>query len=401
MRRFTSVPVLVLLLLAPLLRISAQGTLPKDVDPESRNRLPAAKRDSLDEPGKKAYDDAVAGFPGAHPGMSAMLRLNGYQGNIVQAESPLGLPLMQLAILTTAREHDQPYEWSLHEMQAVAVGLDREVIDVVRNRKPLGKIGDKEAAIIQIGREVFGSQRRLTSETYARAVKALGQSNLVDVAGLMSDYTRTSATLSAFNQQLPPGWRQLLPLPFTLPNDIHPDSRSRLPLITGPAPPPAAGSFQLALYGRELAPKGTGPATIRRHGAGLRSLEASVGRQTIDLAILVAAREHDSQYDWTMNELAAIHDGLDPALIDTVRNRNVVAGLGPKDACIIEFGRELFQKHYLSPETYSCAVKMFGEKDLVDLVDVMALHAKEAMLLAVFDQHLPEGQKPLLPASSH
>jgi len=388
------------LFFAAAVGLGAQDSLPADLHPESRSRLPLAQREDLGEQAKKAYDDAVAGFPGVRPGMGAIIRLNGYRGNIVQADSPLGLALMQLAILTTARDHDQPYEWSLHEMQAIAVGLDPAVIDVVRNRKPLGKLGEKEAAIIQISREISATHR-LRSETYARAVKILGLSNLIDAAGLMSDYTRTSATLSAFNQQLPPGWRQGLPLPFTLPTDIHPDSRSRLPLIMGPAPGPAPESFQSALYGRELAPKGTGPASLRRHGAGLRSLEASVGRQTIDLAILVAAREHDAQYDWTVNELASLHDGLDRVLIDAVRNRTPVAGLNPKDACVIEFGRELFQKHYVRPETYARAAMMFRETDLVDLVDVMALHAKEAMLLAAFDQHLPAGQKPLLPVSSH
>ena len=392
---------IVLLFISATCRIwAADDALPTDVHPESRSRLPLAKREDLDEQARKGYDDTLAGIPGARPGMGAVIRLNGYRGNIVQADSPLGAAMMQLAILTTAREHDQPYEWSLHEMQAIAVGLDPAVIDLVRNRKPLGKIGGNEAAVIQISREL-SSTHRLSSATYARAVKTLGQSNLIDVVGLMSDYTRTSATLSAFNQQLPPGWRQGLPLPFTLPSDIHPDSRSRLPLVQGPAPPVAAGSFQSALYGRELAPKGTGPATIRRHGAGLRSLEASVGKQTIDLAILVAAREHDAQYDWTMNELASIQDGLNPAVVEIIRGRKPVADLPAKDACVIEFGRELFQKHYVNPETYARAVKIFGEKDLTDLVDVMAIHAKEAMLLAVFDQHLPAGQKPLLPLSSH
>ena len=320
--------ILALFLFFPALPIAAQEVLPTDVNPQSRSRLPLAKREDLNEQAKKAYDDTVSSFPGARPGMGATIRLNGYRGNTVQSESPLGMPLMQLAILTTAREHEQPYEWSLHELQALAVGLDPAVIDVVRNRKPLAKLGDKEAAIIQVSREIWATHR-LSSETYARAVNALGTSNLIDALGLMSDYTRTSATLSAFNQQLPPGWRQSLPLPFTLPGDIHPDSRSRLPLITGPAPPPAPESFQNALYGRELAPKGTGPTSLRRHGGGLRSLEASVGRQTIDLAILVAAREHDSQYDWTMNELAAIKDGLALSLIDAVRNRKPTDVIAP------------------------------------------------------------------------
>jgi 4-carboxymuconolactone decarboxylase len=117
----------------------------------------------------------------------------------------------------------------------------------------------------------------------------------------------------------------------------------------------------------------------------------------IDVAVLVSAREHDAQYDWTINELAAVKDGLDPATIDVVKNRKPVAGLAEKDACLIEFGRELFGKHYVSSGTYARAVKLFGERDLVDLVDVMGQHSREAALLAAFDQHLPASQKPLLP----
>jgi 4-carboxymuconolactone decarboxylase len=400
MREFKSVSVIVLLPLVVSIRIAAQGignaegVLPKDVYPDSGSRLPTIHPERLTDRARKAYEETVASFPGAPQAMGAALRLHGTPGIIPQAESPLGLALMQLAILVTAREHDQPYEWSLHEMQAIAVGLDPAVIDVVRHRKPLAKLGEREAVIIQVGREIFGAHK-LRSDTFARAMKVLGKSNLVDVVGLMADYSRTSAALTAFNQQMPPGWRQFLPLPFTPPNDIHPDSRSRLPLI--PAVLPIAGGFQTALYGRQLAPVGTGPSYIRRHGAGLRSLETSVGRSMIDLAILVTAREHQAQYDWTINEVAAINGGLAPAVIEVVRNRKPVAGLAEREACLIEFGRELFQKHVVSAETYARAVKVFGERDLVDLVDVMGAHTREAAILTAFDQHLPEGQKPLLP----
>ena len=397
MNRFAGAVALAPLFLFPALTNFAQpataveSTLPKAINPDSRNRLSLIKREDLDERRKKAYDAAVANYAGAAPAIGAEIRLHGSAINNIQLESPLGHALMQLAILTTARAHDQPYEWSLHEMQAIAVGLDPRVIDQVRNRKPLTRVGDKEAVIIRMGREIFGSHR-LSTDTYSQALSLLGESNLVDVAALMADYARTSATLTAFNQQLPPGWKQFLPLPFMQPDDIHPDSRSRLPLMTVPAP-----SLAPALYGRTMAPEGTGPAQIRQHGAGLKSLEASVGRPVIDLAILVTAREHDMQYDWTINELASVRDGLQPTTIEVVRNRLSVAGLAEKDACAIQFGRELFSKHNVSSETYQSAVKLFGERDLVDLVDVMGQHAREATLLAAFDQQLPAGQKPRLP----
>ncbi len=355
----------------------AQLPLPRDVFPASGSRLPVR-----DTPGSS---DAVAA-----------IRQHG-SGVIVRWESPLGRALTELAILVSAREHDQPYEWSLHEMEALAVGLDPTVIDRVRYRMPLTGLGEKESIIIELGREIFGTFQ-LSSETYARALNILGTNGLVDIVDLIGNYTATGTRLTAVNQQMPPGWKQFLPLPFALPDDIHPDSRSRLPLRQvqeqgledGPAPAPT-------LYSRTMAPAGTGPGHIRLHGAGLDSLEASVGRGLVDLAILVTAREHNAQYQWTMNELRALRDGLEPAIIDQVRHRGPVTALGEREAVLIEFGRELFQMHSVSPETYARALEIFGERDLVDFIDLMAQHSGDAVLLTAFDQHLPEGQRPLLP----
>jgi len=310
----------------------------------------------------------------------------------VRWENKVGRALSELAILATAREHDQPYEWSLHEMEAIAVGLDPAVIDVVRNRTPLIGIGDRETTIIELAREI--AAHRVTSETYSRALTTFSEPVLIDVVSLMGNYAATATRLSAINQQLPPGWKQFLPLPFTPPSDIHPDSRSRLPLIRTPAAAPATPP---ALYSRGLAPEGTGPGQIARHGGGLKSLEASVGRPLIDVAALVSARAHDQQFDWTMTEVAAQRDGVSSAVIEVIRGRKPTTGLSEKEAILIDFGRELFGRHYVAPETYARALKMFGERDLVDLVGVMAQHADDAALLTVFDQQLPAGQKPLLP----
>jgi alkylhydroperoxidase family enzyme len=296
-----------------------------------------------------------------------------------------------LAILTTAREHDQPYEWSLHEMEAVAVGLDPVVIDVVRHRRPLLRISDLETTVVELGREIFSSHK-LSSTTYARALRKLGQSNLVDIVDLMGTYTATAARLTAFNQQMPPGWKQFLPLPFTPSDDIHPDSRSRLPLIRS-----QNQNAQANLYARTLAPEGTGPGHIARHGAGLKSLQASIGQRVMALATLVTAREHDAQYVWTVHESLALKEGLDVAVIDLVRHGRPLTGLPEKETALIELGRELFQKHDVRPVTYSRALKAFGERDLVDLVGLMAQQSADAVVLAAFDQHLPDGQKPLLP----
>lgn len=358
--------------------------LPSDVSLDSRNRLPLLKPENAPERAKQTYDNAMANFAGAQP-KGPSIRLHASPVINLQMQSPVGLVLSQVAILITGREHDQPYEWSLHELQALSVSLDPTVIEVIRHNQPTSKLGDKEAVIIEVGRELFRTHK-LRADSYARALGILGKTNLVDVVSLMADYTGVCATLTAFNQQMPLGFKQFLPLPFTPPNDIHPDSRNRLPLL------PAAPYNPTVLYTRPMTPEGTGPGQIRRHGGGLRSLQASVARRDIDLAILVSAREHDSQYDWTMNELEAGKDGLEPAVVAAVWDRKPTAGLTEKDASLIEFGRELFSKHVVAATTYARVVKVFGERDLVDLVAVIGQHANEATMLAAFDQHLPVGQ---------
>ena len=350
-------------------RSDVEGSLPPDVDPVSRNRLPAIK-------------------PDVHGAAAIRLHVSGVS---VRWTSPLGRALTELAILTTAREHDQPYEWSLHEMEAVAVGLDPATIDIVRHRRPLQNVPEHARIIIELGREIVETHA-LGSATYARALKTLGKRDLVDVVDLMATYSATAARLTAFNQHMPPGWKQFLPLPFTMPDDIHADSRSRMPLIRAQTQNPQAN-----LYARQLAPEGTGPNHITRHGAGVASLEASVGRRLMGLAILVTARAHASQYDWTVNEQTALKDGLEPAIIDVVRRNTSPKDLGDKEAALIQFGRELFEARNVRAETYARALKLFGERDLVDIVGLMAQHAADAVLLAAFDQRPPAGQKPLLP----
>ncbi len=349
----------------------AQESLPPDTHPETRNRLPPP------------LVEAVS--------IAASIRARG-SGNIVRWEFAEGRALSELAILAVARELDQPYEWSLHEIEALAVGLAPRTIDIVRNRESLAELDEKEAVIVQLGRELVGDHA-VSTETYARAQSVLGIPNLVDVVSLMGDYVATGLRLTAFNQQMPPGWVQFLPLPFEPPHDVHADSRSRLPYQRQDI---RASVTSPPLYGRQLAPEGTGPGQIRRHSAGLDSLEARVGSRLVRLTALIAARGLDSQYHWTMNELAAA-EIVDANVIDQIRDGLPVADIDEKDAALIAFGRELFGNNTVSAATYARALALFGQTDLVDLVESMAQHARDAIVLIAFQQQLPAGQDALLP----
>ncbi|MCH7977623.1 MAG: hypothetical protein IH935_01440 [Acidobacteria bacterium] len=191
--------------------------------------------------------------------------------------------------------------------------------------------------------------------------------------------------------------------PAEYPDDVYPDSRNRLPLIQreemdeqGQTAYDSAVSNPRSLAGLQ------GPAGIRLHSARSREseylrYESDLGRRLTELAILVTAREMDQQFEWTVHEGVALQEGLEPAIIEVVRLRQPLTGLGEKEAAIIQLGREVFRNHRLSPDTFARALQLFGDKTLVDLVSLMGNYASTAVLLTTFDQQLPPGQKPLLP----
>ena len=365
--------------------------LPEDVYPDSRNRLPLVKREDLTEERQKIYDEAAAATDPLHGLQGEVgIRLHSVTDD-VRFESPLGRALTELAIITAAREAEQNFEWTLHAEEALRQGLDRSIVDIVRFKQPVTGLGDKETAIITIGREM-AQNHSVSSETFAFALEALGASNLVDMAATMA--RRANETpLIWVDQHLPLDWEEIVPMPIEIiqsPPDIHPDSRSRLPQKEGQRPPTP---------GRTLAPYGTGPGQIRLHSGGGEFLEENLGRRLLELAALATARELDQQVVSTLHELRALEQGLEPEIIDVVRHRRPLTDLGEREAAVIQIAREMIGLHRVSPETYANGVRLFGERDALDLAFLMEEVAITCGILTIFDQQLPVGQEPLLPIS--
>lgn len=194
---------------------SSGGTFPKDIYPETGNRLPAIKRDALDDAGKKLYDErgAVDSFgPGAirlysPPVSDHMGAVNDY----LRHKSGLDPRLVELAILVMAREADCEYVWTAHEPQGLKAGLKPEIIDIVKYRKSPEGLAEKDAVIIQLGREVM-SKHRVSSDVAGRALNLYGKQELVNIVSLMGDYASTAILLNTFDQHVRPTDKPLLPI---------------------------------------------------------------------------------------------------------------------------------------------------------------------------------------------
>lgn len=195
---------------------SATASFPKDIYPETGNRLPAIKREDLDDAGKKLFD-AKGPSDDFGPGSIRLYSLpveenEEANNNFLRNKAGIDPQIVQLVILITAREANCAYVWNAHEPQGLKAGLPKETIDVVRYRKPITGVDEKDAAIIQLGREVL-EKHRVDSATAAHALALFGKKGLVNIVALMGDYASTEILLNTFDQHVRPAEKSLLPIP--------------------------------------------------------------------------------------------------------------------------------------------------------------------------------------------
>ena len=112
-----------------------------------------------------------------------------------------------------------------------------------------------------------------------------------------------------------------------------------------------------------------------------------------ELAILITAREMDSPFEWAAHEPQGLKDGLPQSVIDVVKYRQGVEGLPETEAVVIQLGRQIFGKKKVDSDTFARALKIFGPKQLVELVTLMGFYASTSALLTAFDMQLDAQQK--------
>ena len=198
---------------------------PADIDPASGNRLPLAKREAMSPADQQIYDSVMGKqatglsalgkdrpqvrmtSPGVTKGLEEAHHYLKYDAGIDDR-------LMTVAVLATARQLVSQYEWTQWETHARTQGdpryVEPYVIDTIKYCKPVTGLGPKDAAVITLGRELFGP-RKVSSETFAAVLQQFGPRQTVDIEELMALYASTADELVVFDQQLNAGQKPMLP----------------------------------------------------------------------------------------------------------------------------------------------------------------------------------------------
>jgi hypothetical protein len=188
-----------------------QNPLPRDIDPVTLSRLPPVTPRDLDDEGKRLLAARTNYTPGPGPGHVSIYSPREIDLGIPSgAKSPVGPRYFQLAVLIIAREIDQQYEWTAHELAGRRQGLEQTVIDVVKYNRDVASLSDKDATLITFGRTLF-REHHVSSELWEKMVSQFGRQRTVQLMMIMGEYFKAGFMMNAVDQHLPPGREALLP----------------------------------------------------------------------------------------------------------------------------------------------------------------------------------------------
>ena len=133
-------------------------------------------------------------------------------GDYLRYKSAIGTTLSELAILVTAREWTQDYEWYVHYPIALKAGIKPAIADAIADgRRPQG-MSDDEETVYEFSMELHRT-KRVSDVTFARAEKRFGKQGVVDLTGINAYYTLLAMQLNMAEYAMPKDGKKLERLP--------------------------------------------------------------------------------------------------------------------------------------------------------------------------------------------
>lgn len=131
------------------------------------------------------------------------------------------------------------------------------------------------------------------------------------------------------------------------------------------------GPFTMFLHCPELA------ARVAHLGAYVR-FEGSLDMRVRVLAAMAVARELDAVYVWGAQTGGARKLGVPESTITAIREKHT-RGVPAEDAQIIDFTRQLLQKHRLDDATAKAVRARFGDEQFIELTGAIGYYSLLAM----------------------
>jgi 4-carboxymuconolactone decarboxylase len=179
--------------------------------------------------------------------------------------------------------------------------------------------------------------------------------------------------------------RLKLPMPAEMSDDQRAIYEESIASKRGSPPPP----MMAWLASPEMARHATRLGAFLRYDTALTAAES-------ELAILVTARHWTAQFEWYAHKKMALDRGLDPKIIDAIRDRRTPSISDPKQQVIYDVARSLHEAKGLPKPLYDDAMQTLGERGLVEVIGLCGYYTMVSMTLNTYEFPLPDGEVPEL-----
>jgi 4-carboxymuconolactone decarboxylase len=136
-----------------------------------------------------------------NPGVASRF---GRLGSYARLETKLDPRVKALAVLTSAREVNGHYVWTVNQKPARDAGLSDDIISAIREfRAPVGLEAD-DAAVVQFFIELI-RQHRVSGATFEALRSRLGNAGIIELMVVAGYYQALANCLQALEVDLPEG----------------------------------------------------------------------------------------------------------------------------------------------------------------------------------------------------
>jgi len=173
------------------------------------SRVPPVVYDELDAEQQRVYKEITGPRDGGFGGpyqvwihAPDIANIFNQVANVLRVNGKLDKRLQELMILVLAKDWKCDYQWVVHIEAARKAGLSDEVVDAILHGQVPTLTEPDEQAVYDVVRELLDT-KRLSQETYDRALSELGLPKLIELVTNSGRYTQAAMVANAFEVSTP------------------------------------------------------------------------------------------------------------------------------------------------------------------------------------------------------
>jgi 4-carboxymuconolactone decarboxylase len=173
-------------------------------------RIPLVTRDRIAEKETPAYDAFMlsrANRPNIGPyalllHMPEMAQRLEALRTYLREEASLSPKLQELVMISVAREMNCAFIWYAHAAAARQAGVRDDIVDSVRERRPLASLDPEEQTVVDFTRELL-QNRKVSGPTFEAATARFGQRGTMTLTNLIACYAVLAYNMNTYELEAP------------------------------------------------------------------------------------------------------------------------------------------------------------------------------------------------------